>query len=41
MFVGAMRKAGRVTSHDVIDGFDIYTPERPVRPSELELLRAF
>ncbi|MGH7356237.1 MAG: hypothetical protein ACRELS_16880 [Candidatus Rokuibacteriota bacterium] len=41
VFVGAMRKTGRAMGHDAIDGFDVYTPERPVRPSELELLRAF
>ena len=41
VFAAAMRKTGRAMAHEAVGGFDIFTPERRVSPTELELLRAF
>jgi hypothetical protein len=41
VFAAEMRRTGRAASRTVVDGFDVYVPERPVRPDELRLLRAF
>lgn len=41
VFVREMRRVGNPFVHEFIDEFDLYVPDRHVRPSELVLLRRF
>jgi hypothetical protein len=41
VFVREMRRKGHPFRHEMVDEFDLYLPERHVRPNDLALVRQF